>query len=53
MIQSMKSFKLIPFLLILFGVFPQSNLAYAELKDPEDYKVLSSTNKKLSIANVL
>ena len=48
----MKFLKLIPFLFIFIGVFPYQNLVRAEIKNPNDYKVLSNTNKKLSIANV-
>ena len=44
--------KLIPILFIFFGVFPDKNFVRAEVKNPKDYKVLSTTNKKLSIANV-
>ena len=48
----MKFLKLIPILFIFFGDFPYKNLAYAEVKNPENYKVLSRNNKKLSIQNV-
>jgi len=48
----MKFFRLIPILFIFFGVFPYENFVRAEVKNPKDYKVLSKTNKKLSIANV-
>ncbi len=48
----MKFLKLISILFIFFGVFPYDNLSSAEVKNPKDYKVLSTTNKKLSIANV-
>ena len=47
----MKFLKLIPVFLIFFGILP-SNLVYAEGKNPNSYKVLSSSNKKLSINNV-
>ena len=47
----MKFLKLIPIFLMFIGIFP-SNLIYAESKNPNTYKVLSSTNKKLSINNV-
>ena len=46
----MKFLKLIPILFILFGNFPYKTLVHAEVKNAEDYKVLS--NKKLSISNV-
>ena len=48
----MKFFKLIPILFIFFGNFPYKNVAQAEIKNPKDYKVLSSESKKLSISNV-
>jgi len=48
----MKFLKLIPILFIFFGNFPHKNIAYAEIKNPEDYKVLSNENPKLSISNV-
>ena len=48
----MKFFKLIPILLIFFGLFPNKNLVYAEVKNPKDFKVLSNESKKLSISNV-
>ncbi len=48
----MKLLRLIPILFLFIGVFPYENLVQAEVKNPKDYKVLSNTNKKLSIANV-
>ena len=48
----MKFLKLIPILFIFFGNFPYNNTAHAEIKNPEDYKVLSNDSKKLSISNV-
>ena len=48
----MKILKLIPILLLLFGIYPYKNLVHAEVNNTEDYKVFSSNNKKLSIANV-
>ena len=48
----MKFLKLIPILFILFGNFPYKNIANAEIKNPNTYKVLSNNNKKLSISNV-
>ena len=48
----MKLFKLIPILFIFFGNFPYKNIANAEIKNPEDFKVLSNDSKKLSISNV-
>ena len=51
-IENMKFLKLIPIILILFGVLPNKNLVYGEVNNPKDYKVLSDNNKKLSISNV-
>ena len=48
----MKFFKLIPILFIFFGNLPYKNEVYAEIKNPEDFKVLSNESKKLSISNV-
>ena len=48
----MKFLKLIPIIFIFLEIFPSSNFIYAEGKDPNSYKVLSSNNKKLSITNV-
>tara|TARA_A100001388_G_scaffold266773_1_gene240180 strand:+ start:803 stop:1318 length:516 start_codon:yes stop_codon:yes gene_type:complete len=48
----MKFLKLIPVLFILFGNFPYKNVLYAEIKNPKDYKVLSNSNRGLSISNV-
>ena len=48
----MKFLRLIPILFIFIGVFPYESLVHAEVKNPKDYKVLSTTNKKLSISNV-
>ena len=48
----MKFLKLIPIIFISLGIFPHSNTVYADGDNPNDYKVLSSTNKKLSITNV-
>ena len=48
----MKFLKIIPILFIFFGILPATDSAYSETKDPKSYKVLSSSNKKLSIANV-
>ena len=48
----MKFPKLIPILFIFFGNIPYKNLVFAEVKDPKDFKVLSNSNKKLSISNV-
>ena len=48
----MKFLKLIPIIFIFLGIFPSSNLIYAEEQDPNSYKILSNNNKKLSITNV-
>ena len=48
----MKFLQLIPILFIFFGNFPYENIVHAEIKNPEDYKVLSNDSKKLSISNV-
>ena len=48
----MKFLKLIPIVFISLGIFSPTNTVYADGDDPNNYKVLSSTNKKLSITNV-
>ena len=48
----MKFLKLIPFLIIFTGIFSYENSIRAEVENPNEYKVLSTTNKTLSIANV-
>ena len=48
----MKFLKLIPILFIFFGNFPYKNEVRAEVKNPQDFKVLSNESKKLSILNV-
>jgi len=48
----MKFLKLIPILFIFFGNFPYENLAYAEVKDPNKFRVLSNESETLSISNV-
>ncbi len=48
----MKFLKFIPILFIFFGNFPYKNEVYAEIKSPNDYRVLSNESKKLSISNV-
>ena len=48
----MKFLKLISILFILYGNFSFKNVVYAEIKNQEDYKVLSNNGKKLSILNV-
>ena len=48
----MKFLRMIPIFFIFFGISPYTNLSYAESKNPNEFKVLSSANKKLSISNV-
>ena len=48
----MKFLKLIPILFIFFGSVPYKNEVHAEIKNPEDFRVLSNMGKKLSISNV-
>ena len=48
----MKFLKLIPILFIFFGNVPYKNEVHAEIKNPEDFKVLTNESKKLSISNV-
>ena len=48
----MKFLKLFPIFFIFFGIFPITNLVSAEEKNQNDYKVLSKSNEKLSIATV-
>ena len=43
---------MIPIMFIFLGIPPNMNLSYAESKNPNEYKVLLSTNKKLSISDV-
>ncbi len=48
----MRLLKLIPILFIFFGNFSFKSLVHAEIKNPQNYKVLSNKSKKLSISNV-
>jgi len=48
----MKFLKLITILFIFFGNVPYKNEVHAEIKNPEDFRVLSDESKKLSISNV-
>ena len=48
----MKFLKLIPILFIFFGNVPYKNEVRAEIKNPEEFRVLSDESKKLSISNV-
>ena len=49
----MKFLKSIPILFILLAIFPSTGSIYAAGEDPKTYKVLASSNKKLSITNVI
>ena len=49
--DNMKVLRLIPIIFISLGIFSPANTVFAD-NDPNNYKVLSSTNKKLSITNV-
>ena len=48
----MKFLKLIPVLFIFFENVPYKNEVHAEIKNPDDFRVLSNESKKLSISNV-
>ncbi len=48
----MKFFKIIPIIYIFLGIPLYMNSSFAESKNPNEYKVLSSENKKLSISDV-
>ena len=48
----MKLLKLIPILFIFLGNVPYKNEVHAEIKNPDEFRVLSSESKKLSISNV-
>ncbi len=48
----MKFLKLIPILFIFLGNFSYKNDVHAEIKNTEDFRVLSKGSKKLSISNV-
>ena len=50
--MKMKFLKLIPILFIFFGIVPYKNEVHAEIKNPEDFRVLSNESKKLSISKV-
>ena len=49
----MKFLKLIPILFIFFGNVAYKNEVHAEIKNPEDFRVLSNESKKLSVSNVV
>ena len=48
----MKFLRMVPIIFIFIGIPSYLNPSYAESKNPNEYKVLSSTNKKLSISDV-
>tara|TARA_B100001769_G_C22080112_1_gene581934 strand:+ start:438 stop:956 length:519 start_codon:yes stop_codon:yes gene_type:complete len=48
----MQFLKLIPIIFIFLGIFPTTNFVYADSEDKTSYKVLSNSQKKLSITNV-
>ena len=48
----MKFLKMLPIIFIFLGLPTYMNLSYAESKNTNEYKVLSNTNKKLSISDV-
>jgi len=48
----MKFLRIIPIIFVFLGLSPYMNLSYADSKKPNEFKVLSSTNKKLSISDV-
>jgi len=50
--KKMKFLKLVPILFIFFGNISYKNEVHAEIKNPEDFKVLSNESNKLSISNV-
>ena len=50
--ENMKFFRLIPIVCIFLGIPANIGVSHAEIKNPNEYKVLSSSNKKLTISNV-
>ena len=48
----MKFLKIIPIIVFFLGISPFIDSSYAESKNPDEYRVLSNTNKKLSISDV-
>ena len=48
----MKFLRIVPFIFIFLGIQPYMNPSFAESKNANEYKVLSSTNKKLSNSDV-
>ena len=51
--EKMKPLKIIPLLFVFFGVFQHGDLVHADTENTKNYKVLSTSNKSLSIANVV
>ena len=51
-IEKMKSLKIISLLFVIFGFYTTENSLQASTANPKSYKVLSTNNKNLSIANV-
>jgi len=51
--EKMKPLKIIPLLFVFFGAFQYENLVHADTENTKNYKVLSTSNKSLSIANVV
>ena len=51
-IEKMKSLKIISLLFLIFGFCLNENFVHASNTNPKSYKVLSTNNKNLSIANV-
>ncbi len=51
--EKMKPLKIIPLLFVFFGVFQYVNLVHADTENTKNYKVLSTSNKSLSTANVV
>ena len=48
----MQFLKLIPIIFIFFGNYPYKNSVHAEVKSPNEFRVLSNGNKKLAVSNV-
>ena len=48
----MKFLKIFPIIFIFLGIPSYMNLSYAESKNSNEYKILSNSNKKLSISDV-
>ena len=48
----MKFLRFIPIIIVFLGIPSYMNVSNAENRSPNEYKVLSSTNKKLSISDV-